>query len=142
MDLILGIDLGTTNSVISVIEDGRPIVLKQEDGESILPSVVGLDPQGKLLVGHPARNQALLAHGRTIKSVKRRMGEDVRLALGERQLTPQEVSAILLRSLKQRAEQALQRPISKAVITVPAFFNETQREATRAAGELAELDVV
>ncbi len=141
MDEIIGIDLGTTNSEVAIIQEGRPVVLSP-DGELILPSVVGLDPAGKLLVGKPARNQFALAPERTVRSIKRKMGQDVTVTLGEQSLTPQEVSAIILRALKQRAEEALGRPVSKAVITVPAFFTEGQREATREAGHLAGLDVV
>ena len=142
METIVGIDLGTTNSAISVIRDGLPIMLKAADGQSVLPSVVGLDSEGQLLVGQAARNQIILAPERTIKSVKRKMGQDVKLSLGTQQYSPQEVSAIILRTLKEQAERALGQPVRKAVITVPAFFNETQREATRAAGGLADLDVV
>ena len=142
MDIILGIDLGTTNSAVSVLKNGKPEVLKNAQGESILPSVAGVDREGKLLVGHPARNQAMLAPERTVKSIKRRMGEDVRIPLGEQSYSPQEISAILLRTLKQQAQQTLGQPVSKAVITVPAFFSENQRDATRQAGELAGLEVV
>ncbi|WP_406698196.1 Hsp70 family protein [Singulisphaera sp. Ch08] len=141
MDMIIGIDLGTTNSEVAVIRDGRPVVL-EEDGDPILPSVVGLDPQGRLLVGKAARNQSMLAPERTVRSIKRKMGEEVTVTLGDKMFTPQEISAIILRTLKQRAETALGHPVKKAVITVPAFFTEGQREATRAAGELAGLEVV
>src|SRR5437763_5676381 len=142
METILGIDLGTTNSEVAVIRDGRPVVLPDDDGDPILPSVVGLDPQGRLLVGRAARNQFVLAPERTIRSIKRRMGEETTVPLGDRAYTPQEISAIILRTLKQRAEKALGAPVKKAVITVPAFFNEGQRAATREAGELAGLEVV
>ncbi|HSW47311.1 MAG TPA: Hsp70 family protein [Phycisphaerae bacterium] len=138
---IIGIDLGTTNSEVAVIENGRPRVLAEE-GRAILPSIVGLAEDGRLLVGEPARNQWLLAPARTIRSVKRRMGEDVKLPMGDREFSPQEVSAMILRTLKGRAEQHLGRPVGKAVITVPAYFNDAQRQATREAGELAGLEVV
>ncbi|HEV3005145.1 MAG TPA: Hsp70 family protein, partial [Pirellulales bacterium] len=141
MDVIIGIDLGTTNSEVAVIQDGHPVMLS-EDGDPILPSVVGLDPAGRLLVGKAARNQYALAPERTVRSIKRKMGQDVRVSLGEQSLTPQEVSAIILRTLKERAEKVLGHPVVKAVITVPAFFTEGQREATREAGQLAGLDVV
>jgi molecular chaperone DnaK len=141
MDTIIGIDLGTTNSEVAVIRDGQPVVL-EEDGDPILPSVVGLDPQGRLLVGRAARNQFVLAPERTIRSIKRKMGQEVTVPLGDQKYTPQEVSAILLRTLKRRAEKALGQAVSKAVITVPAFFNDGQRQATREAGELAGLEVV
>ena len=140
METILGIDLGTTNSEVSVIRNGEVKVL-EEDGQAILPSVVGLDSEGRLLVGHPARNQWTLAPDRTVRSIKRKMGSDERVTLGSESYTPQEISAIILRTLKERAEKQLGEPVRKAVITVPAFFNEKQREATREAGELAGLEV-
>ncbi len=126
-ETIIGIDLGTTNSEVAVIRDGRPAVLPGEDGDPILPSVVGLDPQGNLLVGKAARNQYVLAPERTVRSIKRKMGQEVTVKLGDQTFTPQEISAIILRTLKQRAEAALGHPVSKAVITVPAFFNDNQR---------------
>ncbi|MCY2988273.1 MAG: Hsp70 family protein [Planctomycetota bacterium] len=142
MEIILGIDLGTTNSEVAIIVDGKPVVLKDSDGSAILPSVVGLDRDGRLLVGRTARNQAILAPERTVKSIKRRMGLDVKVTLGDQSFTPQEVSAMILRTLKERAEQVLGQPVRKSVITVPAFFNDNQRQATREAGELAGLEVV
>ena len=140
-DVIVGIDLGTTNSEVAVIEEDQPLVIA-EDGQTILPSVVGLTEDGKLLIGEAARNQWLLAPDRTVRSVKRRMGEDVKLSMGDQQFSPQEVSAMILRVLKSRAERHLGHPVRKAVITVPAYFNDAQRQATREAGELAGLDVV
>ncbi len=140
-ETILGIDLGTTNSEVAVIRNGKVEVLG-ENGELILPSVVGFDNQGRLLVGTPARNQFILAPERTVRSIKRKMGEDVTVRMGEQEFSPQEVSAIILRTLKERAERQLGFAPRKAVITVPAFFNEQQREATREAGELAGLEVV
>ncbi|NQT39001.1 MAG: Hsp70 family protein, partial [Planctomycetes bacterium] len=141
MDTILGIDLGTTNSVVSIIRD-RGVIVLEEDGMKTLPSVVGLDPAGKLLVGLPALNQYTLAPDRTIRSIKRKMGSDETVQLGDQAYSPQEISAIILRTLKDRARRQIGQEIKKAVITVPAFFNEQQREATREAGELAGLDVV
>ena len=141
MEIILGIDLGTTNSEVAIIRDGQPVVLV-EDGDPILPSVVGLDSEGRLLVGKPARNQYALAPERTIRSIKRKMGQETTVVLGDKEYSPQEISAIILRTLKNRAEKTLGYPVSKAVITVPAFFNDGQRQATRQAGELAGLDVV
>jgi len=140
-EIIIGIDLGTTNSEVAIIRDGQPVVL-DEDGDPILPSVVGLDSQGRLLVGKPARNQFVLAPERTIRSVKRKMGQEATLSLGDQKYTPQEISAIILRTLKQRAEKVLGTSVSKVVITVPAFFNDGQRRATREAGELAGMEVV
>jgi len=141
METILGIDLGTTNSAVAVLQDGELKVL-YEDGEAVLPSVVGLDSEGRLLVGKAARNQWVLAPDRTVRSIKRQMGQESAVRLGEQQYSPQEISAMILRSLKDRAERHFGRPVEKAVITVPAFFNENQREATREAGELAGLEVV
>jgi molecular chaperone DnaK len=141
MEPILGIDLGTTNNEVAVIRNGKAEVFR-EDGKAMLPSVVGLDTDGRLLVGAPARNQWVLAPERTVRSIKRRMGTSDAVQLGDQPYTPQEISAFILRKLKERAEKQLGQPVRKAVITVPAFFNETQREATREAGELAGLEVV
>src|ERR1043165_1441131 len=138
---IVGIDLGTTNSEVAIIRDGKPHVF-EEDGDPILPSVVGLSEDGRLLVGKAARNQWIVAPERTIKSIKRKMGQDVKVKLGDQEYAPQEISAMILRALKDRAERQLGTPVKKAVITVPAYFNDDQRKATREAGELAGLDVV
>ena len=140
-ELIVGIDLGTTNSEIAIVENGQPRVLT-EDGDPILPSIVGLSEDGRLLVGKAARNQWVLAPERTVKSIKRKMGQDVKVALGADEYRPQEISAMILRTLKARAERELNVPVRKAVITVPAYFNDSQRQATREAGELAGLEVV
>ncbi len=142
MEPILGFDLGTTNSVVSIVQDGKPVVLCDEMGQGILPSVVGLDGDGRLLVGQEARNQALVAPERTVKSIKRRMGDETEVSMAGNRYSPQEISAMILRTLKERAAKALGRPCNKAVITVPAFFGENQREATRQAGEMAGLEVV
>src|SRR5437588_8340006 len=141
MEPIVGIDLGTTNSEVALVSDRQPRVF-DEDGDPILPSFVGLSEDGRLLVGKPARNQWVLAPERTVKSIKRKMGQDVKVRLGADEFRPQEISAMILRTLKERAERELGRPVSKAVITVPAFFNDSQRQATREAGALAGLDVV
>jgi molecular chaperone DnaK len=140
-DEILGIDLGTTNSEIAIYRDGHPEVLRDEQGRIILPSVVGLTENGELLVGEEARNQFLLYPERTVRSIKRRMGSDAKVRLGERKYTPQEISAIILSRLKEMAQAQLGRTIRKAVITVPAYFSDTQRQATREAGEIAGLEV-
>jgi molecular chaperone DnaK len=141
MDLIVGIDLGTTNSEIALLRDGQPHVFV-EDGDPILPSFVGLSEDGRLLVGKAARNQWVLAPERTIKSIKRKMGQDVKIRLGDQEYRPQEVSAMILRALRDRASQQLGVTVTKAVITVPAYFNDAQRQATKEAGELAGLEVV
>src|SRR5690606_8333413 len=119
-------DLGTTNSEVAIVENGQPRVL-EEDGDAMLPSFVGLAEDGSLLVGRAARNQWVLAPERTIKSIKRKMGQDVKVRLGEQEYRPQEISAMILRTLKNRAEKALGREVSRAVITVPAYFNDAQR---------------
>ena len=141
-DKIIGIDLGTTNSEVAVLEEGRPAVITDENGNKLLPSVVGLDESGQLLVGEAALNQYALSPERTVKSIKRKMGNDDTVHLGDKTFTPQEVSAIILRTLKQRAENHLGQVVTKAVITVPAYFNDAQRQATREAGEIAGLEVV
>ena len=138
----VGIDLGTTNSVVAAIDEGQPWVIPDETGELILPSCVGLNPTGKLLVGWEALRQYAAAPERTVKSIKRQMGADHKTSLGEREYLPQEISAIILRTLKQRAEAALGEEISQAVITVPAYFTDAQRQATKEAGEIAGLEVL
>jgi molecular chaperone DnaK len=139
---IVGIDLGTTNSEIALYQDGEAVILADERGRLILPSVVGVTEGGELLVGEEARNQLLLYPERTVRSIKRRMGRDETVRMAGRDYTPQEISAIILRRLKEIAEYRLGRPVVKAVITVPAYFSDTQRQATREAGEIAGLEVV
>ncbi len=138
---IIGIDLGTTNSEVAIIEQGKAKIIEHND-QKILPSYVGLDEQGEVIVGEKARNQYLLYPERTVKSIKRLIGEDTQVNLAGTAYTPQEISAIILKSLKQTAEQYLGKKISKAVITVPAYFSDAQRQATREAGEIAGLEVV
>src|SRR5918912_801654 len=140
-DPILGIDLGTTNSEVALVRDGQPHVFA-EDGDPVLPSFVGFSEDGRLLVGKAAKNQWVLAPERTVKSVKRKMGQDVKVRLGDQEYRPQEISAMILRSLRARAARQLGTPVNRAVITVPAYFNDAQRQATREAGELAGLEVV
>src|SRR5207249_5349050 len=141
-DLIVGIDLGTTNSEVAYLRDGQPHVIPDADGDPILPSFVGLSEDGRLLVGKAARNQWVVAPERTAKSIKRKMGQDVKVKLGDQEYRPQEISAMILRALKDRASAQLGVEVKKAVITVPAYFNDDQRSATREAGELAGLEVV
>ena len=140
-EVIAGIDLGTTYSSIALFREGQIQVL-DIDGSPLLPSYVGLSESNELLVGHPARNQYILYPEKTIKSIKRRMGGTESIPLGDRSFLPEEISALILGYMKQKAEAALGFPIRRAVITVPAFFNDTQRQATRAAGEIAGLEVV
>lgn len=140
-NIIVGIDLGTTNSEIALVRDGRIEILDVENGVPILPSVVGLDEHNTLLVGAAARNQYVLHPERTIRSVKRRMGEATQLTLGDKQYSPSEISAMILLRLKKIAEAHLGQAVSRAVITVPAYFSDAQRQATREAGEIAGLEV-
>ena len=142
MTKAVGIDLGTTNSVVAAIDEGQPWVIPDESGELILPSCVGLSESGKLLVGWAALRQYAAAPERTVKSIKRQMGADHQTALGERAYRPQEISAIILRTLKQRAEAALGEAVDQAVITVPAYFTDAQRQATKEAGEIAGFEVL
>ena len=138
--MIVGIDLGTTNSAVAHVRDGVPRILAQGQ-ERIMPSIVGLTPQGGLLIGTPARNQYTLYPERTIRSIKRKMGTDERVRLGEQDYSPQEVSALILRELKRRAEAVLGEAVDGAVVTVPAYFSDAARQATREAGEIAGFTV-
>jgi molecular chaperone DnaK (HSP70) len=140
-EIIVGIDLGTTNSEVAVVQDGKVIVI-EEAGSQIVPSFVGMGENNEILVGTPAKNQYVLYPERTIKSVKRHMGEETKLELAEQSYTPQEISAMILKRLKAIAESYLNEPVNKAVITVPAYFSDAQRQATREAGEIAGLEVV
>jgi molecular chaperone DnaK (HSP70) len=140
-DPILGIDLGTTNSEVAAIVGGRVQVLSS-GRSNMLPSVVGLSPSGELLVGEAARNQLVLYPERTVRSIKRKMGSGETVRLGERVFSPPEISALILKELAQWAARSLGQPIHKAVITVPAYFSDAQRQATREAAELAGLEAV
>ena len=142
MKPIAGIDLGTTNSETAIIREGRPFVVSDAAGEKIVPSFVGLSPTGEVLVGEPAHNQYVVSPERTIKSIKRKMGSDERISLAEQSYTPQEISAFILKRLKFMAEEFLGETIEQAVITVPAYFTDKQRQATKDAGEIAGLEVV
>src|SRR5213075_2317700 len=165
-DRILGIDLGTTNSLVAYMEGESPVVIPGEDGSNLVPSVVGLDENGQFIVGNAARKILIEHPERAIYSVKRLMGrgvEDIqeelklcpfrvagsatpgevlRIKLGEKEFTPPEISAIILRQLKKNAERFFGAPVTKAVITVPAYFNDAQRQATKDAGRIAGLDVL
>jgi len=140
-DPIVGIDLGTTYSAAAIVQDGQPRLLAR-DGERLLPSVVGLSPQGQWLVGTPARNQFVFAPESTVRSVKRMMGSAERITLGGYTLTPPQISAFILHEIKSIAEANLRCSVRRAVITVPAYFSDAQRQATRDAGEIAGLEVV
>jgi len=140
-EIIIGIDLGTTNSEVAIVENGQVVVIS-DNNNKILPSFVGIDDQGDILVGESARNQYLVYPERTVKSIKRLMGQDIQVDLAGHAYAPQEISAIILKRLKAIAEQYADQPITKAVITVPAYFSDAQRQATREAGEIAGLEVV
>lgn len=140
-EIIVGIDLGTTNSAIGYVKDGKPCLIPI-DGEKTMPSCVGLSESGEILVGRAALNQFAVAAERTVASIKRKMGSEIPVTLGDRSYRPEEISAFILRRLKTEAEAHLERPVSKAVITVPAWFDEHQRQATRSAARAAGLDPV
>ena len=140
MGRIVGIDLGTTFSLVATVEGGRPRIV-EADGERLIPSVVGFSAQGEPLVGTPARNQYVLEPENTVKSIKRKMGTGETVTLAGKNYTPQEVSALILRKLKQMAERDLGEPVERAAITVPAFFTDAARQATRDAGEIAGFEV-
>ena len=137
---IIGIDLGTTNSAVSILDDGLARLIRVS-GDKITPSVVGISPQGELLVGRPAYNQWVAAPEKTIRSIKRKMGSKETVLMAGKEYTPQEISALILRHIKEGVEAELGEKITRAVITVPAYFNEVQRQATMEAGEIAGLMV-
>ena len=141
MSKIIGIDLGTTNSLAAVVVDGTPQIVPDGD-RHLVPSVVGLSANGEILVGQAAKNQYVLYPNRTIKSIKRKMGSEKKILLGKDEYSPQEISAFILKKLKTNAERYLGETVEKAVITVPAYFNDAQRQATKDAGEIAGLEVV
>ncbi|QKT08599.1 molecular chaperone DnaK [Gordonia sp. X0973] len=143
MSRAVGIDLGTTNSVVSVLEGGEPVVIANAEGSRTTPSVVAFARNGEVLVGQPAKNQAVTNVDRTIRSVKRHMGEgDWSVEIDDKKYTPQEISARTLMKLKRDAEAYLGEDVTEAVITVPAYFNDAQRQATKEAGQIAGLDVL
>ena len=143
MSRAVGIDLGTTNSVVAVLEGGEPAVIANAEGSRTTPSVVAFARNGEVLVGQPAKNQAVTNVDRTIRSVKRHMGEgDWTVAIDDKKYTPQEISARTLMKLKRDAESYLGEDVTDAVITVPAYFNDSQRQATKEAGQIAGLNVL
>ncbi|HWW71550.1 MAG TPA: Hsp70 family protein, partial [Duganella sp.] len=131
--MIVGIDLGTTNSLIAVWEDGAPRLIPNSLGETLTPSCVSLDEDGSILVGRAARERLQTHPARTASVFKRYMGSDKLIRLGEREFRPEELSALILRSLKEDAEAVLGQPVTEAIVTVPAYFSDAQRKATRAA---------
>jgi molecular chaperone DnaK len=141
MGKIVGIDLGTTNSCVAVMEGGQPVVITNLEGSRTTPSVVAFTKNGERLVGEAAKRQAVTNADRTISSIKRRMGTSFKATIDGKQYTPQEISAMILQKLKKDAENYLGEPVTEAVITVPAYFNDAQRQATKDAGRIAGLDV-
>ncbi len=142
MSKVIGIDLGTTNSVVSVIEGGEPTVITNPEGSRITPSVVGFTKDGQRLVGQLAKRQAVSNPDRTISSIKRHMGENYKVSIDNKDYTPPEISAMVLQKLKADAEAYLGETVKQAVITVPAYFNDAQRQATKDAGTIAGLEVL
>ena len=141
MGKIIGIDLGTTNSCVAVMEGGKPVVIPNSEGSRTTPSVVAFTKTGERLIGEPAKRQAVTNADRTISSIKRHMGTDYKVTIDGKSYTPQEISAMILQKLKADAESYLGEKVTEAVITVPAYFNDAQRQATKDAGKIAGLDV-
>ncbi len=141
MGKIIGIDLGTTNSCVAVMEGGKPVVIANTEGARTTPSVVAFTKTGERLVGEPAKRQAVTNSDKTISSIKRHMGTDFRVKIDDKRYSPQEISAMILQKLKADAESYLGEKVTEAVITVPAYFNDAQRQATKDAGKIAGLDV-
>jgi len=142
MGKIIGIDLGTTNSVVAVIEGGEPTVINNTEGNRTTPSIVAFKEDGELLVGDLAKRQAVMNPERTIGSIKRHMGTDHKVKIGDKEYTPQQISAFILSKLKKDAENYLGEEVTQAVITVPAYFQDAQRQATKDAGRIAGLEVL
>ncbi len=141
MSKIIGIDLGTTNSCVAVMEGGKPVVISNTEGSRTTPSVVAFTKTGERLVGEPAKRQAVTNSDKTISSIKRHMGTEFRVGIDDKKYSPQEISAMVLQKLKADAESYLGEKVTEAVITVPAYFNDAQRQATKDAGKIAGLDV-
>src|SRR6201998_3171677 len=138
----VGIDLATTNSVVAVLEGGDPVVVANSEGSRTTPSVVAFARNGEVLVGQPAKNQAVTNVDRTVRSVKRQMGTDWTINIDGKKFTPQQISAFVLQKLKRDAEAYLGEKITDAVITVPAYFSDAQRQATKEAGQIAGMNVL
>ena len=141
MAKIIGIDLGTTNSCVAVMEGGEPTIIPNAEGGRTTPSVVAFSKVGERMVGQIAKRQAVTNHERTISSIKREMGTNFRVKIDGKQYTPQEISAMILQKLKADAESYLGETVTDAVITVPAYFTDAQRQATKDAGKIAGLNV-
>ena len=141
MSKVIGIDLGTTNSCVAVMEGNEPVVIANAEGDRTTPSVVAF-AKGERLVGQVAKRQAIVNPDKTILSIKREMGSDYRVNIDEKSYSPQEISAMVLQKLKKDAESYLGTTVTKAVITVPAYFTDSQRQATKDAGKIAGLEVL
>ena len=141
MGKIIGIDLGTTNSCVAVMEGGKPTVIANQEGARTTPSVVAFTKTGERLIGEPAKRQAVTNAEKTISSIKRHMGTDYKVQIDDKSYSPQQISAMVLQKLKADAEGYLGEKVTEAVITVPAYFNDAQRQATKDAGKIAGLDV-
>ena len=141
MAKVIGIDLGTTNSCVAVIEGGEPVVIANAEGARTTPSVVAFSKTGERMVGQVAKRQAITNPERTVSSIKRHMGSDYKVTIDDKSYTPQEISAMILQKLKGDAESYLGGKVTEAVITVPAYFTDSQRQATKDAGKIAGLDV-
>ncbi|MBW8384150.1 MAG: Hsp70 family protein, partial [Youngiibacter sp.] len=142
MAKVIGIDLGTTNSCVAVMEGGDAIVIPNAEGARTTPSVVAFQQNGERLVGQVARRQAITNSDRTVASIKREMGTNHKVTIDGKDYTPQEISAMILQKLKADAEAYLGEKVTQAVITVPAYFNDSQRQATKDAGKIAGLEVL
>ena len=142
MGKIIGIDLGTTNSCVSVMEGGEAVVIPNAEGARTTPSVVAFSKDGERMIGQVAKRQAVTNADRTIISIKRHMGTDYRVNIDGKPYSPQEISAMILQKLKADAEAYLGQPVNQAVITVPAYFSDSQRQATKDAGKIAGLEVL
>ncbi|MBP2653872.1 MAG: dnaK 3 [Firmicutes bacterium] len=134
MAKVIGIDLGTTNSVVAFMEGGEPTVIPTAEGSRLIPSVVGFSKTGERLVGQLAKRQAVSNPDRTISSIKRHMGTDYKVRIDDKDYSPQEISAMILQKIKADAESYLGEKVTQAVITVPAYFSDSQRQATKDAG--------
>ena len=141
MSKIIGIDLGTTNSCVAVMEGGEPTVIANAEGDRTTPSVVAFKKDGERLVGKVAKRQAVANPDNTVQSIKRKMGSDYKVKIDGKEYSPQEISAMILSKLKADAEAYLGEKVTEAVITVPAYFSDSQRQATKDAGKIAGLDV-
>lgn len=142
MGKVIGIDLGTTNSVVAVMMGNEPEIIPNAEGGRVTPSVVAFTKDGQRLVGQVAKRQAITNPDRTITSIKREMGSNYKVKIDDRELTPQEISAMILQKLKMDAENYLGEKVTQAVITVPAYFTDSQRQATKDAGKIAGLEVL